>query len=55
MHEVRCIKDEDSKVLVEEVEIKETWQIYFSKPLNGEVLEDFRRRERKSSERQREP
>ena len=33
---VRCIKGEDSKVLVEEIEIKERWRSYFSKLFNGE-------------------
>ena len=33
---VRCIKGEDGKVLVEEVEIRDRWRSYFSKLLNGE-------------------
>jgi len=33
---VRCIKDEDGKVLVEETEIKETWRSYFARLFNGE-------------------
>ena len=33
---VRCIKGEDGKVLVEELEIKERWRSYFSKLFNGE-------------------
>jgi len=33
---VRCIKDEDGKVLYEDVEIKERWQRFFAKLLNGE-------------------
>jgi len=41
---VRCIKNENGKVLFEDVEIKERWQRYFSKLLNGEVVEDSRSR-----------
>jgi len=33
---IRCIKGEDGKVLVEEVEIRERWRSYFSRPFNGE-------------------
>ena len=33
---VRCIKDEEGKVLTEDVEIRERWQIFFAKLLNGE-------------------
>ena len=33
---VRCIKDEDGKVLYEDAEIKERWQRFFAKLLNGE-------------------
>jgi len=29
--DVRCIQDENVKLLVEEVKIKERWQRYFSK------------------------
>jgi len=39
---VRCIKDENGKVLFENADIKERWQMHFSKLLNDEVLEDFR-------------
>jgi len=35
---VRCIKDEDVKVLYEDAEIKERWQRFFAKLLNGEEL-----------------
>jgi len=52
---VRCIKDDDSKVLSDDAEINERWQVYFSKLLNGEVIDDFRRRERESSESQLDP
>ena len=47
---VRRIKHEDGKALFEDAEIKERWQRYFSKLLNGEVMEDFRSRLRESSE-----
>ena len=33
---VRCIKDEEGKVLIEDVEIRERWQRFFAKLLNGE-------------------
>jgi len=39
---VRCIKDENGKVLTEDAKIKERWQMYFFKLLNGEVMEDSR-------------
>jgi len=42
---VRCIKDENGKVLSEDAKIKERWQRHFSKLLNGEVMEDFQSRE----------
>jgi len=38
---VRSIKDENDKVLSEDATIKKRWQIYFSKLLNCEVMEDF--------------
>ena len=41
---VRCIKDENGKVLFENAEIKERWQRYFSNLLNGEGMEDSRSR-----------
>ena len=33
---VRCIKDEDGTVLVEDAKVKERWQSYFYKLFNGE-------------------
>ena len=33
---VRCIKDEEGKVLTEDAEIKERWRRFFAKLLNGE-------------------
>jgi len=33
---VRCIKDEDGKVLVEDTKVQERWQSYFYKLFNGE-------------------
>ena len=47
---VRCIKDENDKVLSEDAEIKERWQRYFFNLLNGKVTEDSRSRERESRE-----
>jgi len=38
---LRCIKYENSKMLFEDPEIKERWQRYLSKLLNGEMMEDF--------------
>ena len=32
---VRCVKDEDQKVLVRDEEIKERWKKYFNKLFNG--------------------
>jgi len=37
---MRCIRDENGKVLCEDDEIKERWQRYFSNLLNGEGMED---------------
>ena len=34
--DIRCIKDEDSKVLVEEAKIRERWRSYFSTLFIGE-------------------
>jgi len=39
---VRCIKGEDGKVLVEETKIRERWQNYFSMLLNGESAYSLR-------------
>ena len=47
---VRCIKDENDKVLSEDLEIKVRWKWYFSKLLNDEVMVDSRSRERESGE-----
>ena len=35
-NQVKCIKSEDSKVLVRDEEIKERWNNYFEKLLNEE-------------------
>jgi len=48
---VRCIKDEDSKVAVEEVVIKERWPRYFCKLFNGDMLKNSLKREHGCSER----
>ena len=45
---VRCIKDENGKVLSEVAEINERWQRYFFTLLNSEVTDDSRSRERES-------
>jgi len=52
---VRCIKDENDKVLSEDAEIKGRWQRYFAKLLNGEVMEDSRSRESECRERRLDP
>jgi len=49
---VRCINNDNGKVLFEDAEIMERWQRYFSKLLNGKVMEDSRSRDRECSERQ---
>ena len=36
---VRCIKDENGRVLVEDTKVKKRWQGYFCKLFNGEVLD----------------
>ena len=36
LNSVRCIKDEDGKVLVEEVKVQERWQNYFYELFNRE-------------------
>ena len=38
---VRCIKDEDGRVLVEDAKVQERWQGYFCKLFNGEDLDVF--------------
>jgi len=52
---VRCIKDESGKVLCEDADIKGRWQRYFTKLLNGEVMEDSRSRESEWRERHLDP
>jgi len=52
---VKCIKYENGKVLSDDAEIKERWKRYFSKLLNGEVMEESRSRSRECSERQLDP
>ena len=36
---VRCIKDEDGRVLVEDAKVQERWQGYFCKLFNREDLD----------------
>jgi len=36
---VRCIKDEDGRVLVEDAEVQDRWQSYFCELFNGEDLD----------------
>ena len=38
---VRCVKDEDQKVLVRDEEIKERWRDYFDKLFNGSSTQDL--------------
>ena len=38
---VRCVKDEDQKVLVWDEEIKERWREYFDKLFNGSSTQDL--------------
>nr|XP_016490199.1 PREDICTED: uncharacterized protein LOC107809993 [Nicotiana tabacum] len=37
LDKVRCIKDEDGRVLIEEAQIRQRWQLYFHKFMNEEV------------------
>ncbi|KAK4368510.1 hypothetical protein RND71_012302 [Anisodus tanguticus] len=41
LYHVRCIKDEDGKVLVEDVHIRRRWQSYFHKLLNEKGERDI--------------
>ena len=52
---MRCINDENGKVLFEDVEIKERRQRYCSNLLNGEGMEESRGRERECGERRIDP
>jgi len=36
---IRCIKDEDGRVLVKDARVQERWQSYFCKLFNGEDLD----------------
>ena len=38
---MRCVKDEDQKVLVRDEEIKEKWREYFDKLFNGSSTQDL--------------
>ena len=38
---MRCVKDEDQKVLVRDEEIKEKWREYFNKLFNGISTQDL--------------
>jgi hypothetical protein len=38
---VKCIKDEDQRVLVKEEQIKERWKSYFDKLFNGSDTKDW--------------
>jgi len=39
LNSVRCVKDEDGRVLVEDVKVQGRWQDYFRKLFNGEDLD----------------
>ncbi|XP_070049664.1 uncharacterized protein [Nicotiana tomentosiformis] len=41
LDQVRCIKDEDGRVLMEDAQIKRRWQTYFHKLLNEERDRDI--------------
>ncbi|XP_070039250.1 uncharacterized protein [Nicotiana tomentosiformis] len=41
LDKVRCIKDEDGRVLMEDAQIKRRWQTYFRKLLNEERDRDI--------------
>ena len=38
---VRCVKDEDEKVLVRDKEIKEKWREYFNELFNSSTTQDL--------------
>jgi len=38
---VRCVKDENQKVLIRDEEIKERWREYFNKLFNGSSTQDL--------------
>ncbi|XP_070034759.1 uncharacterized protein [Nicotiana tomentosiformis] len=50
LDQVRCIKDDDGRVLMEDSQIKKRWQIYFYKYLNEEGDRDIVLGELKHSE-----
>ena len=52
---VRCIKNENGKILFEDADIKEIWQRYFFNLLNGEGMENSRSREREREDRRNDP
>ena len=37
---IRCIKDQNHKVLVKDTDIKERWKEYFDKLINGNYIQD---------------
>ena len=39
---VKCIKDEDQRVLIKEEQIKERWKSYFDKLSHGSYTKDWR-------------
>jgi len=49
---VRCIKDEDGRVLVEDAKVQESWQGYFCKLFNGEDLDVSQHTEHLAQEEQ---
>ncbi|XP_070014310.1 uncharacterized protein [Nicotiana sylvestris] len=53
LDQLRCIKDEDGRVLAEDAQIKRRWQTYFHKLLNGKGDRDIVLGELEHSESQR--
>ena len=49
---VRCIKDEDGRVLVKDAKVQERWQGYFCKLFNGEDLDVSQHTEHLAQEEQ---
>jgi len=49
---VRCIKDEDGKLLVEDSKVQERWRSYFYKLFNGERFEVSQRTKHLAQEEQ---
>jgi len=52
---VRCMKNRDGKVLIEDTKVQEMWQSYFYKLFNGERFDVSQHTEQVARERQHSP